>query len=429
MPDRPLLTLNRQRHRSLSGHLWIYRNEIESVAEGAVPGDVVEIREGRGKAIGLGYWNPASQITVRLLTRQVATTVDAEFWRARLRTALALRARVLPGDWPARRLVNSEADLLPGLIVDQYGDHVVFQLTTLGMDRWRDTWIEVLRSELRPAALVERSDMPVRTLEGVPARAGYVHGSGDGAVTCRVNRATFAFNLLDPHKTGFYLDQQANYGLCARHLTPGGRVLDAFCHLGGFAIHAALAGAGEVIAVDQAEESIAGARAAAALSGCPAIDFRCGNAFDVLKNAQTAGERFDLIVLDPPTFTRTRAAVPGALRGYKEIHLRALRMLPVGGRLATFSCSHHVDAALFLETIVDAAADAGVLIRLEERLGASPDHPVLPAVPETEYLKGFVFSVVEARTNERSTDPLRHEDCQLENRRSQARGAGVAAPG
>ena len=258
-----------------------------------------------------------------------------------------------------------------------------------------DELIDLLRSELQPAALVERSDMAVRTLEGVPMRAGYVHGSGDGAVTCRVNGATFAFNLLDPHKTGFYLDQQANYGLCARHVRAGARVLDAFCHLGGFAIHAALAGAGEVIAVDQAAESIAGARAAAALSGCPTIDFRCGNAFDVLKSAERSGERFDLIVLDPPTFTRTRAAVPGALRGYKEIHLRALRMLPPGGRLATFSCSHHVDAALFLETIVDAAADAGVLIRLEERLGASADHPVLPAVPETEYLKGFVFSVVE----------------------------------
>jgi len=395
MSERPVLTLNRQRHRSLSGHLWIYRNEIDSVADGAVPGDVVEVRDARGTAVGLGYWNPASQITVRLLSRDAATVIDIAFWRTRLRAAIALRERVLSPAWPARRLVNSESDLLPGLIVDCYGDHVVFQLTTLGMDRWRDLWIDLLRSELQPAALVERSDMAVRTLEGVPMRAGYVHGSGDGAVTCRVNGATFAFNLLDPHKTGFYLDQQANYGLCARHVRAGARVLDAFCHLGGFAIHAALAGAGEVIAVDQAAESIAGARAAAALSGCPTIDFRCGNAFDVLKSAERSGERFDLIVLDPPTFTRTRAAVPGALRGYKEIHLRALRMLPPGGRLATFSCSHHVDAALFLETIVDAAADAGVLIRLEERLGASADHPVLPAVPETEYLKGFVFSVVE----------------------------------
>lgn len=396
MPARPILTLNRQRHRALAGHLWIYRNEIASVADAAVPGDLVEVRDARGAAVGIGYWNPASQITVRLLTRRADAVIDRGFWRARLRDALALRARVLPGDWPAGRLVNSEADLLPGLIVDRYGDHVVFQLTTLGMDRWRDAWVDLLREELAPAALIERSDMPVRTLEGVPPRAGYVHGTGDGAVTCRINRATFAFNLLDPHKTGFYLDQQANYGLCARHLAPGGRVLDAFCHLGGFAIHAALAGAGAVIAVDQAAESIAGARAAAAASGCPGIDFRCGNAFDVLKQAQAAGERFDLIVLDPPTFTRTRAAVPGALRGYKEIHLRALRMLPPGGRLATFSCSHHVDAALFMATITDAAADAGVLLRLEERLGASPDHPVLPTVPETEYLKGFVLSVVEA---------------------------------
>jgi 23S rRNA (cytosine1962-C5)-methyltransferase len=220
-----------------------------------------------------------------------------------------------------------------------------------------------------------------------------LRGTLDGPIAIRIGDASFTVDPMDPHKTGFYLDQQANYRLIARQVRPGARVLDAFCHLGGFAIHACLAGAASAIAIDSAEASIAGARAAASANGVgERIDFRCANAFDVLKAADEARERFDLIILDPPTFTRTRDAVPGALRGYKEIHLRALYLLKEGGRLATFTCSHHVGRDLFLGTVLDAAADARVTIRLEQTLAASPDHPVLPAVPESEYLKGFVFS-------------------------------------
>nr|MBA3686792.1 class I SAM-dependent rRNA methyltransferase [Planctomycetota bacterium] len=305
----------------------------------------------------------------------------------------AYRNAVLPGA-DACRLINSEGDLLPGLIVDRYGDRLVVQVTTLGMERQLDAVLAALRELLAPTTIVERADAPVRAHEGLPLRTGFLHGA-DAAVTCRVGRARFALDLLDPHKTGFYLDQQANYALVAAHVRPGDRVLDTFCHLGGFAIHAALAGATSVLAVDSAAASIERAQAAAQLSGAGGIEFRCANAFDVLKAEQSSGARYDLIILDPPTFTRARDAVPGALRGYKELHLRALQMLPAGGRLATFSCSHHIGAELFLQSVLDAATDAKLTIRREAILAASPDHPVLPQIPETEYLKGFVFTVLE----------------------------------
>jgi 23S rRNA (cytosine1962-C5)-methyltransferase len=386
--------LNRHRHRLLEGHLWVFRNEIERVEGDPVPGDAVAVRDGRGRCLAVGYWNPASQITVRVLARG-ERAVDDALLRERLDTAIAHRERALPAAWSCRRLVNSEADLLPGLIVDRYGERVVFQLTTLGMDRRRGAIIAALQAALHPAQLIERSDVPVRALEGLEPVAGVIAGGGDGRCEITVGAARFACDLLDPHKTGFYLDQQANYAAVAARCRPGMRVLDVCCHLGGFAIHAALAGA-EAIGIDTAPDSVAAAAAAAALSGVETrAAFVCANAFDELNRRQGLRERFDLIILDPPTFARDRAAVAGALRGYKELHLRALRLLPVGGVLATFSCSHHVDAEAFLGTVLEAAADAGVTLRREALLGASPDHPVLPSVPESEYLKGVVFTVIE----------------------------------
>jgi 23S rRNA (cytosine1962-C5)-methyltransferase len=381
-------------HRVLAGHLWVYRNEIAQVTPSPANGDLVEVRDAGGRSIGRGYFNEQSQITIRLLSR-AKTAIDERFWQDRITQALAYRKQVMPGA-TALRLINSEGDLLPGLIVDRYGDHLVVQTTTMGMDRQQELIVAILRDLLKPKVIIERNDMPVRKFEGIDERKGVILGESDGAVRMQIGAATFAFNLLDPHKTGFYLDQQANYARVSRHIRSGARVLDAFCHLAGFGIHAALAGANRVIAVDSAAQSIAGARAAAELSGVSdKLDLRNENAFDLLKALQSAGEQFDAIILDPPTFTRTRDAVEGALRGYKEIHLRALLMLPIGGKLATFTCSHHVSGILFLETVMAAASDAGVCLRLEETLGAGPDHPVLPGIPETNYLKGYILTVVD----------------------------------
>jgi 23S rRNA (cytosine1962-C5)-methyltransferase len=393
MPDLPAVVLNHVVHRLLRGHLWVYSSEILRT-EGAVDGEPVAVRDGTGRFLAVGLYNGRSKIAVRVLSR-ANVAIDEAFWRERLGRALAYRDAVLPGR-PARRLVNSEGDLLPGLIVDQYGDVLVVQATTLGMDRRLEMWTGLLREALSPTAIVERDDLPVRRFEGLAERTGMLFGTAPGTVRRRLGQVDFPWDPLDPHKTGAYLDQQANWEIVAAGVRPGMRVLDAFCHLGGFAQHCLRAGAATAVAIDSSAEAIAGARQAATWAGhADRLELRGENAFDYLSAADHRGERFDLIVLDPPSFTRTRDAVAGALRGYKEIHLRALRMLSPGGVLATFTCSHHIGAAAFLDTVLAAAADAGRSLRLERTLAASPDHPVLPAVPETEYLKGFIFTVLD----------------------------------
>lgn len=381
-------------HRVLKGHLWIYQTEIAAREGQPADGDTVDVFDPRRRFAARGYYNSRSQIAVRVLARRPVDLNEA-FWRERLNRAIAYRDERLP-DRPTRRLVASEADLLPGLIVDQYGDQLVLQTTTLGMDQRKDMWVNLLDERLRPKAILENNEASTRRLEGLEPRKGVLRGQSDGITRTRIGRTEFICNLLDAHKTGFYLDQQVNYEQVAKYVKPSMRVLDAFCHLAGFARHALLAGAGEAVAVDSSEPSIGYARQSAVQAGIAGqLDLRCENAFDFLRAAQIRREPFDLIVLDPPSFTRSRQAVPEALRGYKEIHVRALKLLKPGGILFTFCCSHHISRDAFQQVILEAAADTGVLVRREASLDASPDHPVLPAVPETEYLKGFVFSVVE----------------------------------
>lgn len=395
MDTLPVVTLLRSvPHRLFRGHQWVYGSEIHRVHGTPADGDVVEVRDEDGHPLAIGFYNSRSKITVRVLSR-VPVAIDAAFFRARLVRAIAHREAVLPGR-PARRLVSSEADLLPGLIVDQYGDVLSVQATSAGMDARLPLLTDLLVELLAPTTILERDDLPVRALEGLPQRRGVLRGPPPAAARMRVGAVEFPWNPLDAHKTGVYLDQQENWAAVARFVRPGDRVLDAFCHLGGFGLHALAAGAGRVVALDSAADAIDGAHQAAEWAGCAdRLETHLGNAFDWLRAADEAGERFQVVVLDPPSFTRTKVAVAGALRGYKEIHLRALRMLGPGGVLATFSCSHHVSGPAFLEMVVEAAADAGRSLRLEAVLGASPDHPVLPGVPETEYLKGFVLRVVE----------------------------------
>lgn len=386
----PTVTLaTKQTHRCLTGHPWIFRSELSGL-DGLENGIEVRVEDHRKRCIGRGFHSGKSQIAVRLASRR-DEPLDADFLRRRISAAIA--ARPLR---PARRLVSSEADLLPGLIVDQYADRLVVQSTTAGIDQRQDTCVAILDDLLHPAQIIERNDLPVRGLEGLAQRAGVLRGSPDTRLTVRIGRLDIDLDLLDPHKTGAYLDQQQAHEDFARWIRPGDRLLDICCHLGGFALHGLLAGAKEAVAVDQAEASITGCRAAAARAGvADRLTAVCADAFAWLKDADERRDHFDVVVLDPPSFTRNRAGVADALRGYHDLHLRALRRLAPGGRLLTFSCSHHISRDDFLANVASAAADARRTLRLDATLGASADHPVLAAVPETEYLKGFVLTVLD----------------------------------
>ncbi len=387
----PTVTLaTKQSHRCLSGHAWIFRSELNGLDE-LENGSEVRLEDHRKRFIGRGFYSAKSQISVRLASR-LDEPLDTAFIRRRLVAAIAARAAK-----PARRLVSSEADLLPGLIVDQYDNRLVVQTTTAGMDQRQDICVAILDELLHPAQIIERNDLAVRDLEGLAQRAGVIRGPAATTLTVRIGRLETTLDLLDPHKTGTYLDQQQAHEDFARWVKPGERILDMCCHLGGFALHGLLAGAGAAVAVDQSAASIAGCTATAIGAGVAGqLTAVCADAFAWLKEADERREQFDVVVLDPPSFTRNRAGVADALRGYHDLHLRGLRRLRPGGRLLTFSCSHHISRDDFLANVVAAAADAKRTLRLDAVLGASPDHPVLPAVPETEYLKGFVLTVLDS---------------------------------
>ena len=297
------------------------------------------------------------------------------------------------------RVVNAESDFLSGLIVDKYEDVLVMQVSALGMDKRKSSIVAALKSVFSPRAILEKSDTGSRKFEGLEESNGLLDGTLDDDVAVKLNGLSFPTNLKQGHKTGLYLDQQLNYRLVGA-LARDAQVLDCFCFLGGFALHAARAGATRVLGLDQSAEAVAQAHRNAEENGAGSTCvFECTNVFDWLK-AQTASRphekvipRFDLIILDPPSFTRNRASVPDALRGYKEIHLRALKLLKAGGTLATFCCSHHVDSFMFEEVVQAAAYDAHKILRRVAAYSQSPDHPVIPAIPETEYLKGFAYEV------------------------------------
>jgi len=371
-----------------AGHCWVYASEIADISDDASDGEAIEILDHRKRCLGIGLLNRQSQIVVRRFSSQ-KEELDQKFFRRRLETAAARRAAA-----EARRLVFSEGDQLPGLVLDQFGDCLVLQALTLGIDRRKGMLTELCRELFRPRAVIERSDVPTRKLEGLDECKAVLWGETDGRVTVHVAGVKFALNLLEDQKTGFFLDQVENYSEVASRCT-GRRVLDCFSYHGGFALCAARAGASRVEAVEISEAAVVRARENARLNGLSGkIEFSCANAFDRLKQYDAEKRRFDVIVLDPPTFTRTKQNVEDAVRGYKEINLRALKMLSAGGLLATFTCSHHVGAELLRAIVVDAAADARKTVRLIKPLTQSSDHPILLAVPETEYLKGLLLEVV-----------------------------------
>ena len=383
----------RQTHRCLDGHPWVFRSELEPTALAeAGDGDAVEVQDARGRLIGRGFYSAHSQIAVRLCTRS-AIELDEAWLRQRLRAALAHRAERLPGR-QALRLVSSEGDLLPGLIVERFADRLVIQALTAGIERRLAMITELLGELCTPAQIVERSDGRGRELEGLPERRGVLRGPADARVRVALGAIELDVDLLDPHKTGAYLDQIASHQALAAWTPRGGRVADVFAHRGGFALHLLLAGAAEAVAVDQSAAGLAHAAAAATRLGLR-LSTATADAFAWLRTEVAAGSRYDLVVLDPPAFARTRATVPGALRGYRDLHLQALRLLPPGGRLASWSCSSHVSADDFLATAVSAAAELRRTLRHDAAFDQPADHPWLPAAPETRYLKGFVVSVVD----------------------------------
>jgi 23S rRNA (cytosine1962-C5)-methyltransferase len=383
------------RARVFHGHEWVYSSEVKKLFGNPQPGDVISLKDFRDRPLGSAIYNPESQIVARRFSRR-RQNLDEEFFTRRLQRALAYRQQLNLSPPDYSRVVWSESDGLPGVIVDRYGECVVLQTNTLAMDQRRDLIVAAIKTTLAPKTIIERNDSTIRTPEGLEPRVGVLSGPEPAASPVSLGHFNQTVDVLGGQKTGVYLDQWDNYRKVAA-LSPGRRVLDCFTNQGGFALACKAAGAGEVIAVDSSEPALEIARSNAAASQLD-VTWTSANVFDHLKQADADAEaaRFDLVILDPPSFTRSKGSLKGALRGYKEIHLRALKILETGGILATFSCSHHVNHETFLDVIRDAAVDAKRQLRLVQTFTQRPDHPVLATLPETEYLRGFAFETIGA---------------------------------
>jgi 23S rRNA (cytosine1962-C5)-methyltransferase len=388
------------RSRILHGHDWVYTGEVLKSWGQPQDGDVIPIKDGKDKLLGTGIYNSRSQIVVRRFSRQ-RQELDGDFFQRRISQALRYRER-RGIDLRTARLVWSESDGLPGVIVDRYGDCLVLQTLTLAMDQRRELIAATLRDLLSPAAIIERNDAPIRAAEGLEMRVGLLHGTEPAPFTIRIAGLDFEVDLMRGQKTGFYLDQAASYSAVAAH-SKGRRVLDCFANQGAFALACAAAGATSVTAVEISEDACTQIRRNATRNHL-AVDVRAENVFDFLKSADSATQAsnngaglYDLIILDPPSFTKSKGKLDDALRGYKEIHLRALKLLAPEGLLATFCCSHHVTRELFIGMVNDATVDAKKTLRQLAIYSQAPDHPIIPTLPETEYLKGFLFDLAPGR--------------------------------
>lgn len=386
LPFHIVLRRNEER-RVLAGHPWIFSNEIAEIRGGPGAGDVVELLTAGGKVLGVGFYNPHSLIAVRRLSPHL-TEVNRAFFEARLLRALQLRNRVCPGQ-TSYRLVHGESDGLPGLVVDRYNDMLCVQTFSCGTEKWLPVICDLLEELLHPAGIAERNESPLRDLESLPRRAGVLRGSVSPTVHAELD-VRFTVDPLHGQKTGFFLDQRENR-ILLRRFSQGADVLDCFCNDGGFSLHAARAGAATVLGVDISAETIARAQANAALNGLEQARFEEGDVFDMLKRLGEQGTRFDVVVLDPPSFTRSRKNVPSARRGYRDLNAAGMRVLKKGGLLFTASCSHHITGETFLDAVGEAGRRSGRELQLLDWRGAAPDHPVLPQVPETAYLKCAVL--------------------------------------
>lgn len=378
------------RARIFHGHEWVYATEIKKTFGDPQPGDVITLKDFRDRPLGSAIYNPLSQIVARRFSRR-RQDLDVDFFQRRIAQALELRQRSHI-DERLCRLVWSESDGLPGLIVDRYGDHLSMQTLTLGMDQRKELIRDALLSLLAPKSIVLRNDSPYRKAEGMEPGIEMLYGENPGVFSVHANGLDFEVDLHDGQKTGLYLDQLQAHVEIAK-LATGKRVLDCFSNQGGFALACGKAGASKVTAIDSSPVACAAARQNAIRNNLE-IEVLEHNVFDFLKHAEPV---YDLIILDPPSFTRNKKTLIDAMRGYKEIHLRALKLLSKGGILSTYCCSHHASRALFLENLVEASVDAKKSLRLISEHGQRADHPILISIPETGYLKGFTVEVIASR--------------------------------
>ncbi len=375
--------------RVASGHPWIFSSDIVE-PNGAQPGEAVRVTDPRGRTLGTAHYSSTSQIALRMLSAE-AGEIGRDFYLRRLQAAEAHRRRVVHRS-NAYRVAHGEADLLPALIVDRYGDYLVVQTLDQGMDAAKPLIVSSLEEIYAPQGIVARNDVAVRAKEALPLETAVVAGAISEPVTVEMNGFKLGADLLHGQKTGIYLDQRENYLAAARYAA-GGKALDCFTSTGGFALHLAAHCEG-VEAVDSSETALKTARANAQANGIANIAFRQADMFDLLAGYASARREFSLVVLDPPAFAKSRRSLDGAATGYKEINLRALRLLAPGGILVTCSCSHHVSEAMLLELVAAASLDAGRTLRVLERRTQSQDHPILLTVPETHYLKCLILEVV-----------------------------------
>ncbi|HTZ39393.1 MAG TPA: class I SAM-dependent rRNA methyltransferase [Syntrophales bacterium] len=365
---------------------WVYRTDIQNV-EGD-PGDLVSVHAPGGAFLGIGYVNPTSEISVRILSFSKAE-INKDFFRDRLLTAFRKRD-LLREKTNARRLVHAEADELPGLVVDDYAGHLSVQVNTLGMEKLRHFFLPVLVEMLEPRGIFEKSDEKSRSLEGLATDATVLHGEVPRRIEIQEDGARFLVNLRESQKTGFYLDQRRNRSITASYVNPGDHVLDVFANTGAFGIHAARRGAGCVRLIDLSREALELARENMALNGV-ACETRRSDAFNYLTEALSHKDRYDLIILDPPPFAKAKRSATGALRGMRHLILQSLRILRPGGLLAVFSCSHHISQQDLQAAILEAAADRGCRIEIVEHLFQDLDHPHILNIPMSLYLKGFLL--------------------------------------
>lgn len=378
------------RSRIYHGHDWVYASEIQKTFGNPEPGDLISLKDFKDRPMGCAIYNPNSQIVARRISRRMQN-LDEEFFTRRIGQAIAYRES-LDLNIKLCRMVWSESDGLPGLIVDRYGDHLVMQTTTVAMDRRVDIIVKSLLELLSPTSITLRNDSSMRKAEGLEEEIKMVHGTQPAPFSVTHGESVFEIDPANGQKTGLYLDIMDSYSRVAK-LAKGKKVLDVFCNQGGFGLACMKAGAESVLAVDISESATAATKRNAELSGVE-IETRTSNAFDFLRRDE---DTFDLIILDPPSFTRNKKSVNDAMRGYKEIHLRALAKLNPSGILATFCCSHHATREIFLDSLQRAAVDGRRTLRMIDSHTQRLDHPVIATLPETEYLKGFTFQLAPNR--------------------------------
>lgn len=386
-----ILTLKKnEEKRLLQGHPWVYANEVAKIEGKDVQGSIARVYSFDGRYIGSGYINHASKIIVRLLTR-TDEEIDRDFFKKKIENAWEKRKKL--GFSNSCRVIFGEADGLPALIVDKYGDYLSVQFLALGMEKRKDMIVDILVEVFKPKGIYERSDVKVREKEGLPLKKSFLYGTFDPVVLIEENGIKMFVDLENGQKTGYFLDQKENRLNIRRYIDENSEVLDCFCHTGGFSLNAAKAGAKEVVACDISETALKKVEENAKLNGFTNITTECADVFEKLRDYKKEGRKFDLIVLDPPAFTKTSDKVKDAIKGYNDINVNALKIVKSGGYLATFSCSHYLTVPLFLDMIKSAATQSGRKVSLIELRTQSRDHPSLLGTDESLYLKCAILEV------------------------------------